>query len=139
MFRIFTTLLTVCVASATFAQQTNTLAPDQNPNYMVSQLRYMNTKDSLLSNENTTIQETYKAYDWREAREERRDERRNYRRQLSYLDNYYVSPSINYGWNQYGYNAYYNRNYYGRNRWSWGLGFTRPFIGFRTGNWWFGF
>ena len=137
MFRIFTTILAVCVAGSTFAQQTNSLAPDQNPNYMVSQLKYMNTKDSLLSNENTTVQETYKAYDWREARDERREERRTYRRQLSYPDNYYVTPSINYGYHSY-YNNY-NRNYFGRNRWNWGLGLTRPFIGFRTGNWWFGF
>ncbi len=134
MFRIFVTMLTVCAAISSFAQQANTLAPDQNPNYMVSQLKYTDQKDSLLSYANTTIQETYKAYDWREAREERRSERRAYRRQTSYMDSYYVPSYVNYGWNNnnYGYNSY--NNYYNRGRW----GFSRPFIGFRTGNFWFG-
>jgi hypothetical protein len=132
MFRILVTMLTVCATISSFAQQTNTLAPDQNPNYMVSQLKYMNQKDSVLAYSNTTAQETYKAYDWRDAREERRTERRTYRRETAYLSNYYT-PSYNYGWNSYGYNS--NNNYYNRNRW----GISRPFIGFRTGNWWFGF
>jgi hypothetical protein len=136
MFRIFLTMLTVCATISSFAQQTNSLAPDQNPNYMVSQLKYTNQKDSLLNYSNTTSQETYKAYDWREAREERRTERRSYRREASYLNGYYSQPVINYGHSNYGYgyNNSYN-NYYNRNRW----GISRPFIGFRTGNWWFGF
>ncbi|NCI48316.1 hypothetical protein GWC95_00180 [Sediminibacterium roseum] len=136
MFRIFTTMLAVCVTITSFAQNTNTLAPDQNPNYMVSQLKYTNTKDSLLSYSNTTAQETYKAYDWLEAREERRSERRAYRREAALLNGYY-SPTVNYGWSNYGYRSYnnYYNPYYSRSRW----GFGRPFIGFRTGNWWFGF
>ncbi|MES2003722.1 MAG: hypothetical protein V4450_04315 [Bacteroidota bacterium] len=133
--RILPAALFICIISASFAQQTNQLAPDQNPNYMISQQKYMNQKDSLLSWENTTIQSTYKAYDWREARDERRSERRLYRRQSAYYQNpFYSSPSINYGWNNYGYNSYYNNNY-GWNRW----GISRPYIGFRSGNWWFGF
>lgn len=138
MFRIFVTMLTVCATISSFAQQQNTLAPDQNPNYMVSQLKYTQQMDSLLSYSNTTVQDTYKAYDWREAREERRTERRLNRRQTSYFDSYY-NPAINYGWNGYN-NGYYSRynnfnnNFYNRGRW----GFSRPFIGFRTGNWFFG-
>lgn len=141
MFRIFTTMLAVCATISSFAQQANTLAPDQNPNYMVSQLKYTNVKDSLLVYSNTTAQETYKAYDWREARDERRNERRAYKREANLLNSYYTPSYVNYGWNNNGYgsynnyyNSYYNR---GRGRWSWGI--SRPFIGFRTGNWWFGF
>lgn len=140
MFRTFTTILAICAAISSFAQQKNALAEDQNPNYMVSQLKYMNQKDSLLSFENTTIQDTYKAYDWREARDERRSERRAYRQQsVSYMDAYYTTPYINYNYGlnnyRYGYRSSYN-NYYSRSRWGF---FSRPFIGFRTGNWWFGF
>jgi len=132
MKRSILPLLFVLLATAAFGQDTNTLAPDQNPNYMISQQKYMNLKDSLLAWENTTIQNTYKAYDWREAREERRAERRLYRRQSALY-----APSLNfgyqYGWNSYGYSPY-NHNY-NWNRW----GISRPFLGFRSGNWWFGF
>lgn len=134
MFRIFLTMLTVCATFSSFAQQTPQLAPDQNPNYMVSQAKYTGQKDSLLAYSNTTVQQTYKAYDWREAREERRAERRAYRRQYGYNDGLYVSPYVNYGWNSYRY-SYNPYGYY--NRYS-GL-FSRPFIGFRSGYWWFGF
>lgn len=132
MSRIFLTMLTVCAVFSASAQQTTPLAPDQNPNYMVSQLKYTSQKDSLLAYANTTVQQTYKAYDWREARDERRAERRAYRRQNTYYEPYYVTPYANYGWSgRYSYNPYS----YGRYNW----GFSRPFIGFRTGNWWFGF
>jgi hypothetical protein len=130
IYRILPALF-ICLASASFAQESSQLVPDQNPNFMVSRLKYMNQKDSLLSWENTTIQATYKAYDWREAREERRSERRSYRAQSNYYNNpFYITPNIGYG-----YNSYYTRRNYGWNNW----GFVRPFIGFRTGNWWFGF
>lgn len=123
-------LLFVLLVTMTQAQSAE-LLPDQNPNYQISQQKYMNQKDSLLSWANTTVQNTYKAYDWREAREERRAERRAYRRQSALF-----APSLNYGypfgWNSYGYGAY---NPYNWNRW----GISRPFIGFRSGNWWFGF
>ncbi len=134
MIRTLITVLSFGFSMATFAQQTEQLAPDQNPNYQISQQKYMQQKDSLLRWENTTIQETYKAYDWREARDERRTERRTYRRQSSFYNSpLFVSPSYNYGWNNYGYGSFYNNNRW--NRW----GISRPFIGFRSGNWWFGF
>ena len=130
MIRNILLTLFIGAGSVSFAQQNNQLAPDQNPNYLVSQQKYMNQKDSLFAWENTTIQSTYKAYDWREAREERRSERRAYRREAAYYQTpYYLTPSVNYGYSPY----YYNN--YSLNRW----GFSRPYIGFRSGNWWFGF
>ena len=135
MIRNILLTLFIGAASVSFAQQNNQLAPDQNPNYLVSQQKYMNQKDSLLVWENTTIQSTYKAYDWHEAREERRNERRAYRRETSYYQTpYYLTPTVNYGWNNYGYSPY-TYNSYSPYR----LGISRPFIGFRSGNWWFGF
>lgn len=105
----------------------NTVA-DQNPNYMQSQEKYVKIKDSLLKESNTTIHNTYKAYDWYEAKMERREMRRqnrHLRRMASaYSNNYY-------------YNDYYNNPWY--NRGGFFNSFSRPFIGFRTGNWWFGF
>lgn len=134
MFRIFLTMLTLCAGLSAVAQQ-STLAPDQNPNYMLSQAKYTGQRDSLLSYANTTVQQTYKAYDWREARDERRAERRSFRRQLALTNAQYGSPYLNYdyGWNTYRY-SYNPYGYY--NRYGWGI---RPSIGFRTGNWWFGF
>lgn len=135
MLRSFLTIITVCLATAAIAQEgSQSLAPDQNPNFNVSRQKYMNIKDSLLTYANNTVQETYKAYDWYEAKLERKAQRRENRR-LSGYNNYnssYYNPYYNNyynGWNNYG-------NY--NNRWGlWNA--LRPSIGFRTGNWWFSF
>ena len=67
------------------------LAADQNPRYMESQLRYQKAADTLIQSHGITLQETYRAYDWFEARLERRrlrSERRDHaifnRRYLRY-------------------------------------------------------
>lgn len=134
MLRTIFTLIVAGIAVSSFAQQP-ALADDQNPNFHISRDKYMQLKDSLLTVSNTTTQETYKAYDWFEAKAERRQERREQRRyNNSYLpyNNYWNSgyyPSYNY-WDN-GYRSRYN------NRWSnWNIW---PNIGFRTGNWWFSF
>lgn len=109
------------------------LAPDQNPDYMVSQAKYMGMADSLNSLHGTTPQETYKAIDWMADRQERRDERRAFRRQLrmerarngwyyndySYYyptNAYYPRYSGNYWYNYHPYHNYYrprwNNNYW---------------------------
>jgi hypothetical protein len=89
------------------AQQT-TLLVDQNPRYRESQFKYSQGADSLNSLHGTTIQDTYKAYDWYEAKLERRQQNREWRHQermngyfdytpsWGLYDNYY-SPSINFG------------------------------------------
>ncbi len=132
MLRSFLTIITVCLATAAIAQESSqSLAPDQNPNFNVSRQKYMAIKDSLLTYANNTVQETYKAYDWYEAKLERKAQRRENRRTSNYNSSYYSPYYDNYynGWNNYG-------NY--NNRWGlWNA--LRPSIGFRTGNWWFGF
>lgn len=118
-------LLTVfCFSAYAIQAQTQQLAPDQNPNYFISQQKYMQQRDSLQIGMNTTLQQTYKTYDWYEAKLEKkqnriqnRNERRLYRAYNS--DGYYN-----------GYNNYYNNRYGFRNS-------SR--IGYRTGNWWFWF
>ncbi|GAA3960957.1 hypothetical protein [Mucilaginibacter dorajii] len=89
------------------AQQITLLA-DQNPRYRESQIKYSSGADSLNSLHGTTIQDTYKAYDWYEAKLERRQQNREWRHQermngyfdytpsWGLYDNYY-SPSINFG------------------------------------------
>ncbi len=96
--------------------------PDQNPNYRVSLEKYMMKKDSLLSFEGTTVQDTYKAFDWYEAKQERKEQRRLFRHQERMERAKY---------SQY-YTPYYNNYWGGYNNWGW-----FPSIGFRTGNWWF--
>lgn len=87
--------------TATNAQD-NTLAPDQNPNYKQSLDKYKSQSDKLLATMNTTVQDTYKAYDWYEAKMERRHQRIEDRRErrLYRLQNlgYYYNP----------YNYYYD-------------------------------
>ncbi len=124
---------------AAFAIQAQTqLAPDQNPNYLISQNKYMQLKDSLQGNMNVTVQQTYKAYDWYEAKLERKQNRIQNRNERRLYSNYQDYGYYN-GFNNYGYNNYYgNYNYGYRNRYNnfWNY---RPSIGYRTGNWWFWF
>lgn len=97
---------------------------DQNPNFEESMDMYMQQKDSLLHTLGTTPQQTYKAHDWYEAREERRALRKAYRHQERMNRSYYygyASP----------YYSYYP-NYYNYTRWL-------PSIGFRAGDFWFSF
>lgn len=109
--------------------QTGVLLPDQNPNYLQSQEKYTRLKDSLLIYSNTTPQQTYEAFDWYQDKLNRRTERRSYRRQYQW--SYPSFRYSNYGWNQYNYYDPYR--YTTRGIW------IRPAIGFRTGNWFFGF
>jgi hypothetical protein len=92
------------------AQQTASLVADQNPRYMESQAKYIRVADTLNSLHGTTIQNTYKAYDWYEARLKRRRQNREWRheeRMNGYYDSspswglyggYSYSPFLNYGW-----------------------------------------
>jgi hypothetical protein len=71
--------------------------PDQNPNYAVSRDKYMKLADSVNQWHSTTIQQTYKAYDWYDARMERREKDRQFRRDLRLLRNSnYYRPYYNY-------------------------------------------
>ena len=82
------------------AQENNTAAAGQNPNYKVSLEKYKTQQDKLLATMNTTVQDTYKAYDWYEANQERKQQRVENRRErrLYELQNYgnYYNPYNNY-------------------------------------------
>lgn len=130
MKNLFTLLLFASFATVANAQ----LAPDQNPNYKISQDKYMEAKDSLMANMNTTVQSTYKAYDFYQAKVERKQQRisdRRERRMARAMDynrfNHYNPYNRNY-FNPY--NSYYNpyRNWNG----------YRPGIGYNWNNWFFG-
>ncbi|RXK80797.1 hypothetical protein [Filimonas effusa] len=132
MKQLMILLVAVVAVTAVRAQVHTALAPDQNPQYMQSQQKYMGIKDSLLAGSNTTIQDTYKAYDFYQARLERRAQRRANRyevRRLMAENSWYAPGYYNNGYNYGGgYSPFFN-NYYGS-------GFF-PRVGFRTGNWWF--
>lgn len=124
-------IMLVAIFSAAAVQAQQPLEPDQNPNYLQSQNKYMGTKDSVIAGFNTTFQDTYKAYDFYQARLERRAARRETRNQVrliraenSWYPNYNYNNFGNFG--GFGYNPY---NYYGSGLF--------PRVGFRTGNWWF--
>ncbi|WP_205508169.1 hypothetical protein [Longitalea arenae] len=102
-------LLSLAILIATWGMSQTTLAPDQNPDYMVSQAKYVSMADSINSWHGTTPQETYKAIDWMADRQAAREQRRAFRRELR------MERARNgYGWyyNEYGYNyPGYSRGY----------------------------
>lgn len=96
----------------TLTAQSN-LAPDQNPDFASSRDKYMKIADSVNQWHGTTIQQTYKAFDWYEHKQELRNDRLQFRRQLRLQRNYYY-------YRPYSNRSYYqnnSRNYYHRNRW----------------------
>ena len=153
-------LISVLLSLSTFSQipadPSSQIPPsNQNPNYLVSQNKYMAIKDSLLATSNTTVQQTYKAYDWYQNKLDRKQSRLDHRRKLRInRSNRSYSRRNNFGngfgnnWNNNGFGNNWNNNGFGNNwnnnGWnqnSWGNNFNsfRPSIGYRTGNWWFGF
>ncbi len=100
------------------------LVPDQNPNYIVSQQHYTRILDSLEITMNTTIQNTYKAYDWYEAKLEKKQNRVNTRYQARLIR---AQNS----------NFLYNNGFNFNNNWDWGCQRFFPSMAYRTGNWWF--
>ncbi|WP_139134262.1 hypothetical protein [Crocinitomix algicola] len=97
--------------------------PDQNPNHERAAQRYVEQANDLTTTQSTTIQDTYKAYDWREAKAEAKQERidRRYElRKLKYQSRYYNRGYYNPYRRNYGYynnphwynNGYYNNGFY---------------------------
>lgn len=115
---IISGLLVGSLYAGTASAQQAALVSDQNPRYRESQDRYMKVADSVNSQQGTTVQNTYKAYDWYEAKLERRRQNREWRHQErlynGYSNDFSFGFSGNYGYrpyNNYGYNF---GNYYGR-------------------------
>jgi hypothetical protein len=107
-------------------QHSASLAPDQNPRYLESEYKYVRNADTLNSLHGTTIQNTYKAYDWYEAKLERRQQNREWRHQER-LNGYDYSPS----WSLYGGYSYpYSSFGYG-----WGNGYGNRWGGWGGGRW----
>lgn len=137
---LLATSLIVVSALTTTAQ--NSLAQDQNPNYMVSQARYMKMADSINSWHGTTPQETYKAIDYLEDKRELRANRRAWRRELrmerarngSWYNNGYYNNDYYYPYNNYNSRYYYNRPW-GGTGWGNHLWNTLP-LAATLGLWW---
>ncbi|WP_316816734.1 hypothetical protein [Pedobacter nyackensis] len=110
-----------------YAQKTD-LLNDQNPRYQESRAKYIELADSLNRNQGSTVQSTYKAYDWYEAREERRKLRRERNFQLNLNGGYYYGspyfyPSISYGnygfGGRFGYGGYIGYGWGNSRPWGW--------------------
>lgn len=110
-------LLFIIIIAAGLAANAQELAPDQNPNYKVSLEKYTGNMVALQTTNNTTVQETYKAYDWSTAKAERKAERRNFRRERALFNTYnngWNNNNWNNGWNNNNWNNGWNNN----NRWN---------------------
>jgi hypothetical protein len=107
------------------AQQTP-LVQDQNPRHVESERKYARVADTLNAEHGTTIQNTYKAYDWYEARQERRQQNRDWRHEERLNGGYYdYTPSLSlYGGYYYPFNSYrgYGNRWGGRSNFRVGFG-----------------
>lgn len=82
---------------------------DQNPACQESRQHYMLLSDSLTQTHGTTVQQTYKAYDFLQLKQEKKDQRREWRQERRmqravFGDTHYYRPFHSYG---------YGRPYYG--------------------------
>jgi hypothetical protein len=118
------------------------LAPDQNPNYMASQARYMKMADSINSWHGTTPQETYKAIDYLEDKREMRATRKEWRRELrmerARNSGWYYNGGYNgysYPYNNYNSGYYYGNGYGYRRNWNNSLWNAVP-LAATLGYWW---
>ena len=101
---------------ATIGADAQELAPNQNPNYMVSRDKYMQLADSVNAYHSTTVQDTYRAIDYlvdrREARQQRREWRHELRMERARYGGYYYDDNYSpYYYNNYN-NYYPNYNNY---------------------------
>ncbi len=97
---------------------------DQNPNAYKSAARYKEAGESLLLNQGSTVQQTYKAYDWYQAKQERIAQRRAARQSNPYYYNDWYYPSI---YTSLGF-GYYGGRHHG---WGWS-----PYVGIGMGRYW---
>ena len=122
---IIASALLPCLLAIATASNAQELAKDQNPNYQVSRAKYMGLADSVNRLHSTTLQETYKAYDWYEAKQERKQLREQFRRELRMerarsRNFYYPGPYYNQGfYNQSPYHHRYYQRHSPRNFWWW--------------------
>lgn len=90
--------------------------PNQNPNYKQSMEVYMKQKNGFQSTMNTTVQNTYKAFDWYQNKQEKRQERINFRHQIRFarasapVYSYYPFNNQNYYSNQHNWRYRQNNN-----------------------------
>ncbi|WP_196889129.1 hypothetical protein [Aureivirga sp. CE67] len=117
-------IIALFFSSFLFAQQNSeSLDYDQNPNYKISQEKYMKEGQQYVALEGTTLQQTYKAIDPMEEKRELKALKKKYRAQRlkwrheermekyknGYVE-YYEVPrsSINFGWGWNNWGRYYN-------------------------------
>ncbi len=111
-------LLSLIIIAAGFVANAQELASDQNLNYKVSLEKYTTNMVTLQTTNNTTVQDTYKAYDWSTAKAERKAERRNFRRERALFNTYnngWNNNNWNNGWNNNNWNNGWNNNRWNNN------------------------
>ena len=79
MKTLISSIAFLLVFNVATAQQDNS---DQNPNYKQSMDYYMKQKNGLQQNMNTTVQSTYKAFDWYQNKQDKRQNRIDFRRDI---------------------------------------------------------
>ncbi len=89
--------------------------PDQNPNYQKSMDYYMKQKDELQKTMNTTVQNTYKAFDWYQNKLDKKQQRKDYRQQVRLTRA--SAPSFYYYPHYTSYNRYHRNWNYNYNDW----------------------
>ena len=105
MKKLFLVLIVTLSVTILKAQETP-ITSDQNPDYKISLAKYQYGQQVILEAMNTTLQNTYKAYDWTEAKQERKNQRIDFRqkRAIARINSYRYLDC----------NSIFNRGYYNR-------------------------
>ncbi|MGL6021850.1 MAG: hypothetical protein ACRC0A_01905 [Chitinophagaceae bacterium] len=84
---------------------------DQNPNYKRMIIKYSAIADSFSNMESTSLQRTYKAYDWNETKMQEKAERKAFNRELRLIEAKNSYYNYNYDYGYLFYSNYRNYNY----------------------------
>ncbi|SEW37281.1 hypothetical protein [Chitinophaga arvensicola] len=125
-------ILTTCLVLGGIiaGQAQDALQADQNVHYKVSRDKYLANSSYLTRDQGTTVQQTYKAYQYFEAKAEARQQRRQWRQDRRMARNTWYDESFGYAPSSYSYNyPVYNNTYVTPFRWNDVAGITALALG----------
>lgn len=118
-------IFAICIYNLSLYAQSNN-DENQNPRFKEAKNKYIKNIDALTKNQGTTIQQTYKAFDWYEDKMKKKAQRDLWRH-LERMERA-KNGTLYYYDSSWGFPNYYSSPYWG----------VSPYINYRWTNWDFG-